>query len=101
MGGDEGSQPPAVDDTETTLRADLSEWASYHWKRLQRREASMWSPPGSLALAITGIAALVLVVGGVFIPMVCGLAVFVLGQAQWVIDTAAGNVRPTIGTRYL
>jgi hypothetical protein len=95
-------RPPAVDDTDTTWRDDLSEWAGYYWKRLHQHEAATWPPPwGPSALAIGGIAALVLVVGGILVPMVRGLASFVMGGAEWVSSTAAAGIVLQPVRRYL
>lgn len=98
----DAEQPPAIDDTDPSWRADLSEWSSYYWKRLHQHEAATWPPPWApSALAIAGIAALVLIVGGILIPTVRGLAAFVMRGAEWVSTTAAADIVLQPVRRYL
>ncbi|MFC4065059.1 hypothetical protein [Actinoplanes subglobosus] len=89
----DSKQPTTIDDTDPGWLADLSEWMSYYWKRLHQHEAATWPPPwGPSALAIAGMAVLVLIVGGLLVPLVRGFAGFVINGAEWTRSTAAADI---------
>jgi hypothetical protein len=98
----DAEKPPAIDDTDPNWLTDVNEWMSYHWKRLHQHEAATWPPPwGPSAVAIAGIAVLVLIVGGILVPLAKGIAGFVLQGAEWVRSTAAADIVLQPARRYL
>lgn len=92
----------AIDDPDPGWGASLSEWMGYYWQRLHQHEAVTWPPPwGPAALVLAGMAGLVLIVGGLLVPAVRGIAGFVIQGAEWARSTAAADIVLQPVRRYL
>jgi hypothetical protein len=94
--------PPVIDDPNPGWRTNVSEWLGYYWQRLHEYEAATWPPPwGPSALAMAALAAFVLIVGGLLVPAVRGMAGFVLQGGEWARSTAAADIVLQPVQRYL